>query len=155
MRIVASLLAGLCLLAGCGGGGGGSQLSAADYRAQLKALGKKADAAQARLTKGIRTGKPGGLADALSAFADDYEPLAKQVADLRPPNDARAANAELAAGLRAFAAAARGLAPKIEKAATLDAALALFQHSEAAAAAARQTEHALDALKRLGYSKRS
>lgn len=155
MRIVAILLVGTCLVAaGCGGGGSG-QLSPAEYRAKLEALGKRADSASSTMEAALKKNTKAGFAEAMGVFADSYDELGDEIGKLDPPDDAKAANQELADALHATADAVHGLVPKIEDAPTLAAALVVFEHSEAVGAAGQQIDHALNVLKKLGYTEGS
>jgi hypothetical protein len=142
------------LLAGCGGGGS-KQLTAAEYRAKLAGLGKEADAAQAGFEQGLKAKSVHEVAVRLKAFAAAEDGLADKVGKLKPPDDAKAANEELAAGLHAIVDAVREALPRVEASTTRAGAVIVLEHSEAGASAGQQVDHALNALKKLGYTKGS
>lgn len=154
MTRTAALIALLCVaaLAGCGGG---SRLSRADYTAKLAAVGKEADTTQAGIEKALKAKSVTELAAALNAFADAEDRLGDEVAKLKPPKDAQAANDELAKGEHDIARAVREVSRQVEKAPSVSAALKMVQTSEAAGAAGQEVDHALAVLKKLGYTKGS
>jgi uncharacterized protein YlxW (UPF0749 family) len=146
------LVAGACLfLAGCGGGSS-DRLSADEYRTQLAAIGKEAGHAQSDVEKGLHAKTLGELRDQLDKFAAEEEKIADEVDGLQAPKNAEHANHELAAGGHEIAADLHALLPKVAKARSVKAALALLDHDRAAAAAGQKIDHALTKLKGLGYT---
>src|SRR4051812_34062241 len=102
----------LLLVSACGGG---SRLSASDYRAQLETLAKESDAAQHAVEKGFQATSVPQLVKALSVFGAAEKRIGDEVAALKPPKDAEAANTELANGQYDTASEVQALLPKIKK----------------------------------------
>jgi hypothetical protein len=152
--LIASACVGLLLVAGCGGGDGG-RLSADEYRTQLAAIGKEATKAEAEVAKGLHAKTLGELRDQLDKFAAMEEHIADEVDALKPPKDADAANHELAQGEHELAGELHAILPKVAKATSVKAALALVNHDAVAAAAGQKVDHALTQLKGLGYAGRT
>jgi hypothetical protein len=155
MRRALFMLVVVALLAGCGGGGGSEQLTAAQYRAKLAALGKEVETAHVSVDGAMKKETAASLADALGTFANAHDRIGDEVADLDPPADANAANEELAEGLHGIAEAVRDLVPKVRESASAAAAVALLERSEATAKAGQEVDHALAVLKKLGYTEGS
>jgi hypothetical protein len=144
----------LCVLAaGCGGGS--KQLSREQYTARLATIGKKADAAQAAIGGAQKSKTVASLAAALRTYADAEDGIANDVGKLKPPDDAKQANADLAKAEHDIAKATRDAADQIAKLSTVQAGLKLLQRSTAGAAAGQEVDHALAVLKKLGYTKGS
>jgi Flp pilus assembly protein TadD len=146
------------VVAGCGGSGGksgstgSSRLSKAAYRSRLKRAAREAGAAQAAVGKAASKAK--SVADvqtALRSFAAAYDRLGKQVAGLKAPQDAAAANAELAKGERDDAAETRAIVPKLSKFKTVQQAFGYLQQVGHTKGGAEQ-DKALATLKTLGYT---
>src|SRR4029078_12996975 len=94
----------------------GKQLTAAEYRAKLAAIGKEENATQSAVEQGLKATSVGALAALLQTFADAQDRIGDEVGKLEPPDDAKQANEELAAGLHAIAAATRDALPKVKSA---------------------------------------
>jgi hypothetical protein len=139
-------------LAGCGGSGGGGTLSKSDYKAKLNVLGHEAQQSQADVQKGLSAKAVAVLHAHLLAFAATAQHLGDEVAALKPPKDAEAANAELASGEHDSARAVRAAAAAIQNSKTPTAALALLQKSLGNAKGAHELDDALTKLKNLGYT---
>jgi hypothetical protein len=154
MKAVALLAATLATIAlsGCGGSGGGGTLSKSDYRTKLRALGHEAQQAQANVQKGLSANTVAELHARLLAFAATAQHLGDEVAALKPPKDAEAANAELANGEHDSARAVRAAAAAIQNSKTPAAALAYLQKSLSNAKGAHELDEALTKLKNLGYT---
>jgi hypothetical protein len=141
------------LLAGCGGsGGGGSRLSASAYKAKLAQIKQEAATAQANVAKGLQASSLTELQQRLNTFADDTQRIGDEVAKLNPPQNAEAANTELAAGLHETARATRDASHKIAGLHTPKEAIAYLQSSPANAKGAHQVDEAIAKLKKLGYT---
>jgi hypothetical protein len=138
--------------AGCGGSGGGSPLSAADYKAKIAAIGKEASQAQGSVESGLKTNTPAALADALATFSSAEERMSKEVAGLNPPGNAQAANTELAQGLHDISAATDSILPQVRSAASVTAAVKLLNKSTDGAKAGHEVDDALAKLQKLGYA---
>jgi hypothetical protein len=137
----------LLLVSACGGS---SRLSATEYRAQLKTVGKESNAAQHAVEKGFHaTGVP-QLAKVLSEFAAAENRIGGEVAGLNPPKDADAANNELANGLHDTASEVQALLPKIKKMPSASAAIAYLSKTPTTKGG-NEIDEALAKLKKLGY----
>ena len=150
--LLATVLAA-SIVAGCGGGGG--RLSKSAYRAKLTTLGHEANRAQTDVEKGLSAKTIGELHARLVAFADASQRLGDEVAALKAPKDADAANAELARGEHDTARATRAAAAAITKLKTPKRAIAYLQTSLGNAKGAHELDDALAKLKKLGYAKGS
>ena len=148
---VAVLLAAATL--GACGGGGASRLSAKDYRARLAGVSKREDAAQIEVQKGLGAQTVAGLRATLLKFADAQDAIGTAVADLKPPADADAANAELARGLRDTASELRVIVGRFSGAKTPKDAIAIVERSKPRGGA--EIDHALTQLRKKGYTKGS
>jgi len=139
------------LLAACGGSGS-PRLSANAYRAKLTHIKQEAATAQANVAKGLQAKSLTELQQKLDAFASDTQRIGDEVAKLNPPQDAEAANTELAAGLHETARATKVASTKIAGLHTPTEAIAYLESSPANAKGARQVDEALTKLKKLGYA---
>jgi hypothetical protein len=142
------------LVAGCGGGDG-DRLSADEYRTKLSAIAEEAAKAETEVEKGLHAKSVGELRDRLDKFAAAEEHIAAEVDALKAPKNARQANRELAQAEHELAGELHALLPKIAKAESVSAALALLNHNAVAAAAGRKLDRALTQLKDLGYAGRT
>jgi len=158
--LLAAAVAVLCglALAGCGGSGGttartgSGRLSKAAYRSRLAKVAREARAAQAAVGKAAAKAKTvGDVQTALRAFAAAYDRLGNQVASLKAPRDAEAANAELARGEHDDAAETRAIVPKLSKFKTVQQAFGYLQQVGHTKGGTEQ-DAALATLKRLGYT---
>jgi hypothetical protein len=102
VKIAAVVLGGTLGLAGCGGGGGSSQLSKSQYEQKLKAEGNSLQSAFTALDLNKNTNlkelaaKVGKLQPKLENAANDFD-------NLNPPKDAVADNKKIAQTLHRFA----------------------------------------------------
>jgi type VI protein secretion system component VasK len=153
-RILCIAALAALLLAGCGGsgGGGGSRLSANAYRAKLTQIKQEAATAQANVAKGLQAKSLSELRQRLDTFANDTQRIGDEVAKLNPPQNADAANTELAAGLDETARATRAASKNVAGLHTPTEAIAYLEHSPANAKGAHQVDEALAKLKKLGYT---
>jgi hypothetical protein len=140
----------LLLVSACGGS---SRLSASAYRAHLVTVGKESDTAQHNVEKGFLATSVAQLAKVLTRFAAAEKGIGDEVAGLKAPKDAEAANAELANGLQDTASEAEAIVPKVEKMPSAKAAIAFLQKS-AQTQGGRELDDALAKLKKLGYIKK-
>lgn len=139
------------LLAACGGSGS-SRLSASEYRAQLAKIKQQSAQAQAQVAQGLHAKTVADLHKRLEAFAAASNRMGDEVAKLKAPSDAEAANAELAQGEHDTAAATRAAAAAVARLKTPRAALALLEHSLGNDKGAHELDSALAKLKTLGYT---
>lgn len=151
-----SLFAGVMVVLACalleGCGAGSSRLSADAYRARLATLAKEADKAQGNGEKALSAKSITEIQTRLKAFATAEDRLGDEVSRLKPPKDAEAANAELARGEHDTAAAIRSVIPKLAKFTSVKTALASLDEVPKGA---REIDHALAQLRKLGYTKGS
>jgi hypothetical protein len=144
------------LVSACGGGGGGagtsSRLSASAYRAQLKTIAKESNTAQHAVEKGFRANSVPQLVTVLTAFGTAEERIGDEVAALKPPTNAEAANAEAAKGLEDTASEIKALLPKIKKMPSAQAAIA-YLSKKSTTKGGHEIDQALAKLKQLGYIK--
>jgi hypothetical protein len=156
MKTVALLAAAVATiaLAGCGGGGGGGggSLSKSEYRAKLQAIGHEAQQAQADVQKGLSADTVAELHTRLLAFAATSQHLGDEVAALKPPKAAEAANAELANGEHDSATALRAAAAATQNLKTPQAVIAYLQKNLSNAKGAHELNDALTKLKKMGYT---
>ncbi len=148
------MVAAVLLLAACGGGNGGgsTQLSPAAYRAQLAKVKAEAARAQARVGQGLQAKTVSELKQRVDAFAAATQRIGDEVADLKPPQNADAANTELAQGLHDIAAATRAASTKIATMKTTQAAIAYLEHARGPIKGSHEVGDALAKLKQLGYT---
>ena len=141
------------LLAACGGGGGGSpRLSADAYRAKLAQIKQEAAAAQTHVALGLQAKSLSELRQRLEDFATATSKIGDDVAKLNPPQNAEAANTELADGLHETARATRAASEQVSKLHSTREAISYLEHSPANRKGAHQVDEALTRLKQLGYT---
>jgi hypothetical protein len=137
------------LLAACGGG---SRLSRDAYRTKLAQVKQEADSAQAGVAKGLQAKTLAELRGRLDAFAESTQRIGDEVANLKPPQNAEAANTELADGLHETAGATRAASKQITGLHTPREAISYLEHSSLNQKGARQVNEALTKLQQLGYT---
>ena len=137
------------LLAACGGS---SRLSPDGYRAQLARIQRQTNVAQGEVAKGLQAKTVAELRRRLDAFAAASRHIGDEVAKLKAPANAEAANAELAQGERDTATATTAASAKVAKLKTPKAALAYLQKSLGNAKGAHELDDAVAKLKKLGYT---
>ena len=137
-------------LSGCGGS---SHPSAGAYRADLARVARESDAAQGKVGKGFQAASVAQLVNVLRSFAASEKHIGDQVAALKAPRNAQAANTELAKGMHDTAAEIHGFLPRIEKMPSAKAAIGFLQKTPQTNGG-REIDHALATLKRLGYIKK-
>jgi hypothetical protein len=142
----------VALVAGCGGS---NRLSQSAYRARLATIGREANSAQAAVEQGLHAKSVAELRRRLSSFAGATQKLGDEVAALKPPKNAEAANALLARGEHDTASATRAVLPHLAKLKSVKAALSLLNKSQGNAKGGRELDQALAELKKLGYTKGS
>jgi hypothetical protein len=145
------LLVSACGSSG-GGGSGSAPLSASAYRAHLKTIGTESNKAQHAVEKGFRATSVPQLVTVLTAFAAADKRIGDQVAALKPPTNAGAANTELAKGEHDTASEVQALLPKIKKMSSAQAAIA-YLSKKSTTKGGHEIDEALAKLKRLGYIK--
>jgi hypothetical protein len=144
-----ALLLLLALVAGCGGS---SRLSPSAYRAQLVTIGREANKAQTQVEKGLHAKSVAEIRTRLSTFANAAQKLGDEVAALKPPNNAEAANALLARGEHDTANATRTVLPQLATLKSVKAALSVLNKSQSNAKDGRELDQALAELKKMGYT---
>jgi hypothetical protein len=137
------------LLAACGGG---SRLSQDAYRTKLAQVKQEAASAQTSVAKGLQAKTLAELRGRLDAFAESTQRIGDEVANLKPPRNAEAANTELADGLHETARATRDASKQITSLHTPREAISYLEHSSLNKKGARQVDEALSKLQQLGYT---
>jgi hypothetical protein len=137
------------LLAACGGS---SRLSQSAYRTRLAQIKQEAASVQASVAKGLQAKTLAELRGRLDAFAESTKRIGDEVAKLKPPENAEAANTELADGLHETARATRDASKQITGLHTPREAISYLEHSPLNKKGARQVDEALTRLKQLGYT---
>ena len=148
------------LLAACGSSGGsgtttqpqGQRLSAAQYRAKLAKVKVEAAGAQAHVGTGLEAKTVDQLRKTVDRFAADTQRIGDEGAALNPPQNAEAANTQLAQGLRDIAAATRAASAKIATMKTAKEGIAYLVHSKGPVQGSREVSKALATLQKLGYT---
>lgn len=148
----AALLLVCALAAGCGGG---SRLSASQYRTRLATIARQADKAQAQAEKGLSATSLTEIQTRLRSFVSAEQKLGDEVAALKPPKNAEAANAELARGEHDTASEVRAVLPQLAKMTSVKIALSFLNKNLGSATGGREVDHALTRLKKMGYTKGS
>ena len=151
MRGVALCIAAcaVLLLAACGGG---SRLSQDAYRTKLAQVKQEAASAQASVAKGLQAKTLAELRGRLDAFAESTQRIGDEVANFKPPQNAEAANTELADGLHETARATSDASKQITSLHTPREAISYLEHSPLNKKGARQVDEALSRLQQLGYT---
>jgi hypothetical protein len=137
------------LLSACGGS---SRLSAREYRTHLQTVAKESDAAQHAVENGFQATSVPQLVKLLTAFGTAQKRIGDEVAALKPPKDAEAANTELANGLHDTGSEVQALLPKIRKMPSAKAAVAYLSKTPTTKGGS-ELDQALAQLKKLGYVK--
>jgi hypothetical protein len=149
------------LLAACGssGGGGtsgttssGTQLSAAQYRAQIAKIKVEAASAQAHVGTGLQAKSVDDLKKTVDTFAAATQRIGDEVAALNPPSNAEAANAKLAQGLHDVAAGTRVASAKVATMKTVQEAISYLEHTQGPVKGSKEVSAALAKLKAFGYT---
>ena len=143
-------LAVLVLLAACGGSGG-SRLSANAYRTRITQINQEVATAQSHVALGLKATTLALLRQRLDAFSADTQRIGDEAAALNPPQNAAAANTELAAGLHETARATGALSKAIAGLHTPQEAIAYIEHRPNNAKGAREVNEAWAKLTKLGY----
>jgi hypothetical protein len=138
------------LLAACGGGS--SRLSQDAYRTKLAQIKQEAASAQASVAKGLQAKTLAELRGRLDAFAESTQRISDEVAELKPPENAEAANTELADGLHETARATHEASKAVAGLHTPREAISYLEQSPLNKKGARQVDEALARLKQLGYT---
>jgi cytochrome c556 len=151
MRGLIVVVATVLLLAACGGGSS-SQASADAYRAQLAKIKQQSDQAQAQVAKGLSAKTVAELRNRLDAFASASQRISNEVAALDAPDNAKAANSELAKGEHDTATATRAASAAVAKMKTAQAAVSYLQTQLGNAKGGHELDDAITKLKKLGYT---
>ncbi len=147
------------LLAACGSSGGSNsttqqqqRLTPALYRAQIAKIKRDAAKAQSDVSQGLGAKNVSALKQKIDAFAAATQSIGDEVAALNPPQNAAAANTQLAQGLHDIAAGTRTASAKIANLTSVGAAIAYLEHSQGPVKGSREVSKALATLQRLGYT---
>jgi hypothetical protein len=146
----AALLAACALVSGCGGG---SRLSASQYKSRLATISHQADTTDGALEKALTATTVAQIETRLKTFATADQGLGHEVAALDPPKNAVSANAELARGESDTADEVRAMLPKLKAVSSAKAALTLLNKHLNGAKGPDEVDHALAQLKHEGYTK--
>jgi len=137
-------------LVGCGGGGNGASKTA--YVNGLAKISKEAGKAHQAVEQGApRATKVAQVQTLLRRFATAEDRIGDEVSKLKPPQDAQAANAQLARGEHDDADEIRALLPKLAKFKSVQQAFGFLQrlgHTKGG----QEGTAALTQLKKLGYT---
>ena len=138
-------------VAGCGGGGGNG-VSKAEYRSELAKISKQAGAAHQAVELGAPQAATVAQVEALlRQFAAAEDRIGDEVSKLRVPQDARAANAELARAQHDDAAEIRAMLPKLARFKSVHQAFGFLQ-SLGHTKGGQEGAAALRQLQQLGYT---
>jgi hypothetical protein len=149
-RLLPVLFLGVLLLAaGCGGS---SRLSKDEYKARLTALNREVDKAESTARSAVT---PNATVDqirsALSRVAAAQQHVGDEVAKLKPPKEAEAANSLLARAAHDLAAEVREVVKKLGPVKSQKQALGLVQSMLQSARGARELDQATAQLRKLGF----
>jgi hypothetical protein len=148
-RLVPFLLLGLLLAAGCGSS---SRLSKDAYRARLAALNREVDKAESKARSAVTSSATvDQIRSALSQVAASQQHVGDEVAKLKPPKEAEAANAHLARAAHDLAAEIRATVKKLGPVENRVQALGLVQTMLQSAHGASELDQAVGELRRLGF----
>lgn len=136
-------------VAGCGGS---DRLSAEEYRARLATLEKQNAQPHRDFAKALKANSVAEIRAGLTEYADANRQLGDSVADLKPPENAEPANAQLAEGFHDAAEQISALVAKLSGITDPKAALKLVNQSFGDASAGREIDQALSKLEELGYT---
>jgi len=139
-------------VAGCGGGSGG-RLSKSEYRAAISKIAKESDTVHRTIErKELASSTVAEAVSVLRSFAAGENKIGDEVAKLKPPSDASAANAELAKGEHDEAKTVLALLPKLSRYSTVQQLFAYLRTVSQPKGSLEQSE-ALTKLHELGYAK--
>jgi len=149
--VVAALAALVVIVAGCGGGSE-ARLSKAEYEQRVAQIGQDLQVRFGNLsTAQIDPSDLGALADLLSTLGQALDAAAGELSDLRPPEDAQAAQDKLVKAARELADLVREVARKV-KTAPLSELLQMQDELDVSKSDAFQRlQEAMDELKAKGY----
>ena len=137
------------LLAACGGS---SRLSASDYRARITKIRQETSRAQSQVALGLQAKTLAELRRRLDAFATATGHAGDEVAKLKPPKDAEAANNQLAQGLHDTAKATHTASKSVAKLHTPREAISFLEQSNLNQKGAQEVNDAVKTLTKLGYT---
>jgi hypothetical protein len=146
-------LAATVALSACGGSGDG-RLSGAAYKKQLAALSRQDDKAHANVDSLPHAKSVAQMTAGLTAFAAGEKRIGAEVAALKPPKDAEAANSQLARGFSDSATEITQVLAAIKPAKTPRQALQVIgKQFGSGTQGGKELDAALTQLKKLGYAK--
>ena len=138
------------LLAACGGGGS-SRLTAEQYRAKMTKINAEAASAVSNVARGLQAKSLAELRQRLDAFSAETQRIGDEVAKLKPPQNAEAANTELAQGMHETARATHTQSGDIAGLNTAQEAIAYLQTTAGNQKGAHDVNEAFAKLRKLGY----
>ena len=139
------------LLAACGGGSS-SRLTAAQYRAKMTKIEAEAASAASNVALGLQAKSVAELRQRIDAFSATTQRIGDEVAKLKPPQNAEAANTQLAQGLHETARATHIQSGKIASLHTAQEAIAYLQSTAGNQQGADDVNKAFAKLRKLGYT---
>jgi predicted small secreted protein len=148
--LIILVLASLAVdVAACGGSSGASKDK---YRSDLAKIAKESGTAHAALEGGApKATSVAQVQTLLTRFAAAEDKIGDEVAKLNPPDDAKAANAQLAKGQHDDADEIRAIVPKLSRFKSVQQAFGYLQKL-AGSKGGREGDEALKKLKQLGYT---
>jgi type IV pilus biogenesis protein CpaD/CtpE len=150
--VLITALALLLAACGSGSGSGGSRLSASAYRAEITKIRHETARAQSQVALGLQAKTLAELRQRLDAFAASTAHAGDQVAKLNPPENAEAANTQLAKGLHDTAKATHTASGAVAKLHTPREAIAFLESSHLNDKGAQEVNDAVRKLTKLGYT---
>ena len=131
-----------------------SRLSASAYRARITQIKHEAAHAESNVALGLQAKtRRRAQADGSTRSSPSTQRIGDEVAKLKPPQNAEAANTELAAGLHDTARATHAPSTKVAGLHTAQEAIAYIVHRPNNAKGAHEVNAAFAKLKQLGYAK--
>lgn len=140
--------------AGCGdsGGGGGTQLTKAQYEQQLNSIGATIDSSFSELTTMFQSPNPSfdEAADKIAEIQDQMRDQADKLDDVTPPDDVEAEHEQMVEGLRGFADDLEEFRQAVESKSVT--AMQDFAESFDTSESAKKIQQAGDSLEKKGYN---
>jgi hypothetical protein len=145
------LTTALLALSACGGGGS-DRLSPTAYKQRLSALSRQDNKVHANVDNLPHSKSVAQMEAGLAAFATGEQRLGTQVAALKPPKNAQAANAQLAKGFEDSASEMKRVQAALAPAKTPKQALTILGKLGPQLHGGKELDSALAQLKKLGYA---
>jgi len=142
------------LLAACGGGSS-TRLTEAQYRAKMTKIEQEAADAASNLALGLQAKSVAELQHRIDAFSAATQRIGDEVAKVKPPQNAEAANTQLAQGMHETARATHVQSGKIAQLHTAQEAIAYLESTAGNQKGAHEVNDAFAKLRKLGYVRSS